>query len=381
MEFSWSKDQQIFRESIVKFASQKLNESIIQRDKDYKFSLENWKKCAEFGILNLPIASKYGGSGMDILTTACLFEGLGYGCKDNGLIFSINAHLCGCAIPIFHFGNTEQKKKYLPKLGKGELIGSLAITEPDSGCDVFNLKATARKEKDYYVLDGTKTFVTNAPVANIILVFATTDTTKGMKGICCFLVEKGTGGLTVGKNIEKSGLRTSLIAELSFDNCKIPKCNILGKESSGVAIFNNSMDWERICIMAFVVGAMDRQIEGCVKYANVRKQFGKPIGKFQAIAHKIVDMKVRLETGRLMLYKAAWLKKTGKSSFLETSIAKLFLSEAYIKNSLDAIQIHGGYGYTVEMELERELRDAIASTIYSGTTEMQKNIISSLIGL
>jgi len=231
------------------------------------------------------------------------------------------------------------------------------------------------------VINGSKTFITNAQIADVVIVFANLDPAKGTAGITAFVVDKGTPGFTVSGKLHKMGLRTSPMAELAFVDCEVPAENVLGKEGAGTAIFTASMEWERICILASHLGAMQRMLETCVKYAGERKQFGQPIGKFAAIGNKIAEMDIRLETARLVLYKAAWLKKQGRHPLREAAIAKAYVSEACIQTCLDAVQIHGGYGYMTEYELERELRDAISGKIYSGTTEIQKMIIAGLHGL
>jgi alkylation response protein AidB-like acyl-CoA dehydrogenase len=297
------------------------------------------------------------------------------------LIFSINAHMWTSEIPILTFGTEAQKRKYLPKLATGEWVGNNAMTEPEAGSDAYSLRTRAERKGDYYILNGSKTFVSNAPIADVLIVFANVDPAKGPAGVSAFLVEKGTPGFSISRKLHKMGLRTSPMAELSFVDCEVPAENLLGKEGSGQAVFTTSMEWERICIMASHLGGMQRLIETCTRYARDRKQFGRPIGKFQSIANKIAEMEVRLETSRLVLYKAAWLKKQGKHALREASIAKLYVSEASVQTSLDAIQIHGGYGYMAEFEIERELRDAVAGTIYSGTSEIQKVIIAGLRGL
>jgi alkylation response protein AidB-like acyl-CoA dehydrogenase len=284
-------------------------------------------------------------------------------------------------IPILTFGTEEQKREFLPKLSRGEYVGVHAITEPDSGSDAFSLRTTAERRGDRYVINGTKTFITNGDIADLVLVFATVDRSKGFMGVTGILVEKGTPGFSASKGIEKMGLRTSPMSELIFEGCEVPIQNRLGREGSGSAIFNSAMEWERSCILASNLGAMEYQMEKCVAYARERKQFGKPIGKFQSVSNMIADMKIRLEAARLLLYRVAWLKKNGKKATLDAAIAKIFLSESSIRSSLDAVQIHGAYGYTTEFEVERDVRDSIAGTIYSGTTEIQKMIIASLLGL
>ncbi len=381
MDFAWSEEQVAIRDEIVKFARRELNENLIERDRDHEFSRENWLKCARMGIHGLPIPVEYGGGGSDILTTVYALEALGYGCRDNGLIFSINAHMWTSEIPILSFGTQAQKLKYLPKLTSGEWVGNNAITEAEAGSDAYSLRTRAERKGDYYILNGSKTFVSNAPIADVLIVFANVDPSKGPAGVTAFLVDKGTPGFSISRKLHKMGLRTSPMAELSFVDCEVPVENLLGKEGSGQAVFTASMEWERICIMASHLGGMQRLIETCTRYARDRKQFGQPIGKFQSIANKIAEMEVRLETSRLVLYKAAWLKKQGKHALREASIAKLHVSESSVQTSLDAIQIHGGYGYMEEFELERELRDAVGGTIYSGTSEIQKVIIAGLRGL
>ena len=381
MEFAWSEEQLAYRKSVAKFAKEELGKCLSTRDQSETFSLEDWKKCGEFGIQGLPISPEYGGGGADTLTTVCGLEALGYGCRDNGLIFSINAHMWACEIPFVSHGSEEQKRRYLPKLASGEWIGIHGMTEPMSGSDAYALATRAERKGDRYVLNGSKTFITNGDIADVVIVFATVDPSKGPAGVSAFIVEKGAPGFTVSRKLHKMGLRTSPMAELALSDCEVPAENLLGKEGDGPAIFTNSMEWERICIMASHLGMMQRLLEICVRYAKDRRQFGESIGKFTAIADKIAEMDVRLEASRLLLYKAAWLKKTGRHPLREASISKLFVSEATVQTCLDAMQIHGGYGYMTEYQIERELRDALAGKIYSGTSEIQKNIIARLLGL
>jgi alkylation response protein AidB-like acyl-CoA dehydrogenase len=380
LDFAWSEEQAAFRKEVLRFAREELKDDVIARDHNEEFSRTLWEKCAKFGIQGLPIPTEYGGGGADILTTVCALEALGYGCHDNGLLFSINAHMWSSEIPIWNFGTEAQKRKYLPGLVSGGL-GLHAMTEPGSGSDAYSLKTRAERKGDRYILNGSKTFSSNAPNADVTIVFANLDPSRGPNGVTAFLVDKGTPGFTVGRKLHKMGLRTSPMAEIALQDCEIPVENLLGKEFGGQAVFTSSMEWERICILASHLGAMQRIMETCVKYAKERKQFGEPIGKFPAIANKIADMDVRLETGRLALYKAAWLKSQGRHPLREASIAKLYVSEACVKSCLDAIQLHGGYGYMTEYELERELRDAIAGTIYSGTSEVHRVIIANMQGL
>jgi L-prolyl-PCP dehydrogenase len=377
----FTEDQIQFKEHAVKFAERDLNDGAREREKNAEFNRDGWKKCAEFGIQGMPMPEQYGGLQMDIQTCLATMEGLGYACKDSGLLFVINTHIWTCEAPILKFGTPEQKDKYLPELIKGSLIGGHAMTEPDSGSDAFSMKCKAEKRGDRYILNGTKMFITNAPIADMLLVFAVTDAKKGFAGISAFIVEKDFPGFSVGKPLEMMGLKTCPIGEVVLRDCEVPEENRLGKEGSGAAIFNSEMEWERSCLFATHLGAMEKILEHCIDYAKVRNQFGKPIGKYQSISHKISDMKVRNELARLILYKVASMKAEGKRAPMEAAIAKLFISESYVQNCLDALQIHGAYGYSAEYDFEQYLRDAVAGKIYSGTSEIQRNIISTFLGL
>lgn len=381
MDFSWSKEQLALKKSVVEFAKKELNEGLIERDQNSEISLENWRKCADMGILGLPIPEEYGGINEDVVTTMLVMEGLGYGCKDNGLIFSMNAQLWSVQMPILLFGTDAQKQKYLPGLSKGKLIGAHGMSEPDSGSDAYSLRTRAERVEGGYMLNGTKMFVTNAPVCDMAVAFATVDPSKGISGVTAFLVDKDTPGFTISRKLDKMGLRTSPMGELIFQDCFLPEENRLGKEGAGVSIFASSMEWERSSILASHIGAMERQLEETIKYARTRKQFKQPIGKFQSVSNRIADMKVRLETARLLLYKVAWSKKNGKNAVMDAAIAKLYLSESFVQSSMDALRVHGGYGYMTEFEVERDLRDSIGGVIYSGTSDIQRVIIARMLGL
>jgi hypothetical protein len=261
------------------------------------------------------------------------------------------------------------------------LIGANGASEPGAGSDVFSMRARAERHGDCYVLNGTKTFVSNAPVANLFVVYATLDPRLGPMGITAFLVERDTPGLTVTRGLEKMGLRTSPMAEITLDRCTIPAANRLGREGRGVAVFESSMEWERGCILANYLGLMRRQLENCIEYVRTRRQFGQPIGKFQSVANRVVNMKVRLDTSRPLVYRIGWLKARKKPAMLESAVAKLYVSESLVDSCLDALQIYGGYGYMVQQGIERELRDALGSTLYSGTSEIQRNVIAKCLGI
>ena len=376
MDFRWSEEQLELRNAVIEFARKELSDDLIARDKSGTFPRDLWKKCAAFGIQGLPFAKAYSGQETDILTTTMVMEALGYACKDNGLLFAINAQMWSVQMPIYQFGTDQQKMRYLPKLCSGELIGAHAMSEPDSGSDAFNMRTNASTNGDYYTLNGTKIFVSNAPEADMFVTFAFTDRKKGFMGITAFIVDRNTLGLSVGKPIGKMGLRTSPFSEVLFEDCRVPRSNRLGNEGDGSAIFEDSMEWERSFILSNYIGQMERQLEQCIRYAKTRRQFDRPINKFQSVSNRLANMKVRLETARLMLHKVAWMKSDKQPAPMEAAIVKLYLSEACIESSLDAMQIHGGYGYTTEYEVERDLRDSLGSTLYSGTSDMQRNIIA-----
>ena len=381
MDPELSEEQQQLQQAASEFARSELADDIIRRDREEAFSAEGWKKCASFGVQGLPIPSEYGGMGLGIMETIAVMEGLGYGARDQGLLFSLNAHLWTNSLPILTYGTAGQRQKYLPGLCDGSLIGANGASEPDAGSDVFSMRTTAERRGDCYVLNGAKTFVSNAPVAGLFVVYATVDPRLGPMGITAFLVERNTPGLTVGRPLEKMGLRTSPMAEIAFDNCAIPAANRLGREGRGVLVFESSMEWERGCILANYLGLMRRQLETCIEYVRTRKQFGKAIGKFQSVANRIVDMKVRLDTCRPLVYRIGWLKERKKPAMMEAAMAKLYVSECVVNSCRDAVQIHGGYGYMTEQGIERELRDALGGTLYSGTTEIQRNIVAKCLGL
>ncbi len=381
MDFAWSDEQLAFREAVVDFAGKTLNERLEEREPAGEFPRELWEACAEFGIQGLPFPTEYGGTDTDLLTTMLAMEGLGYACKDHGLLFSIHAHMWSVAMPILGFGTAEQRSRYLPGLIDGTLVGAHGMSEPDSGSDAFSLRTRAEKHGDRYVLNGTKTFVTNAPVADLFLAFASVDRERGMWGVTAFVIERDTPGLSVGRAIGKMGLKTSPMAEVTFTDCELPAEARVGQEGQGARIFNHSMGWERSCILATDVGAMERQLETSIEYARTRQQFGKPIGSFQLVASKIVDMKLALETSRLLLYRAAWAQAEGHEAGIEAALAKLHISESAVQAALDAIQVHGGYGYMTEFEVERELRNMIGGRLYSGTSEIQRLIIARHLGL
>ena len=382
MDFLLSEEQRNLRKEIIRFAQNELNEGVEKRDREQTFPHELWLKCGEMQLQGLPVPREYGGRGLDALSTTIALEAFGYGCHDGGLVFAISAHLLACVVPIWKYGSEEQKRCYLSRLCNGTLAGSIAMNESGSGSDAFSLSTTAHRDGKGYRLSGKKDLISNGPIANLNIVFAVTDPSKGYYGgVTAFLVEKETPGFLTGQQREPMGLRTCPIGELVLEDVYVPADAALGGIGAGATIFTCAMDWERICIAASHIGTMEHLLEKAIEYARRHARFGQPIGKFQAISHRIADMKVQLEAARLLTYQAAWRLDRVKNVSLDASIAKLFVSESLVNAALNTLQIHGGYGYMTECGIERVLRDALGSTIYSGTSEIQRNIIARWLGL
>jgi L-prolyl-PCP dehydrogenase len=374
-------DQEAFYDAVVGFARTLPQDEARMSEREGTFPRESWRRCGEFGIQGLPAPGEFGGGDADVVTTILALEALGYGCTDNGLVFSINAHMWTSVVPLWLFGSDEQQRTWLPGLCSAELIGCHAMTEPDAGSDPFSITTSARRSSDGWVLKGRKTFISNAPVADLVIVFARTSEGIGPYGITAFLVPAGTPGMDRSAEIDKMGLRTSPMSEVALDDCVVPESAVLGRVGRGAEVFQRSMQWERACIMASQVGLMRRTMEACIAYARERRQFGQAIGRFESIADKIADMRVAIDAGRALVLRVGWLMDRGRDTTLESAIAKLFVSEANVRMHLDAVQIHGGYGYTTDFEIERALRDAIGGRIYSGTSEIQRRIIARRLGL
>ena len=381
MDFSWTKEQLDYKDKVIDFAKENLNNDLVERDRGLVFSRDNWEKCAEFGIQGLAAPSELGGTfkEVDILTATLAMEGLGYACRDNGLSLGLSAQIWTVQLPLLQFGTEYQKEKYLKAMVSGKAIACHALTEPEAGSDIFSMKTHAKKVDGGYIINGSKRLITLGPEADIALIFANVNPKMGKWGVTGFIVEKGTKGFRQGENQAKMGMRTVPLGDLYFEDCFVPEENRLGKEGAGWSITTHSLEYDRCGILASQLGAMEYQLEKSVEFVRNRKQFGKSISEFQSVSNRIADMKLRLETSRLLLYKVAWLKSQGKSAMLEAAMLKLQLSESFVASSLDAIRNMGGSGYLTDFEIERNLRDSVGGVIYAGTSDIQRNIISELM--
>jgi L-prolyl-PCP dehydrogenase len=379
MEFS--QDQRDRAQSVLHFARTRLSVGARERDVAGNFDRALWNEAAAFGLTGLPIPEQWGGSGLDAVDTMVVVEALGKGSDDGGLVFSLCAHMFASAVPIWRSRSKVHQDRWLPELTSGRLICANGTSEPDAGSDVYAMKTTARRMGHEYVLNGIKCFITNAPVADLFLLYASTDSSRGLFGITAFVVPRDTPGLRVATEHIKTGLRTSPWGTIYLDDCVVDESSRLGAEGSGAALFGESMIWERGCLFAFYVGAMERSLELCVEHANSRKQFGHRLAEFQAVTGKMVDMKLRLETSRLLLYRAGELHRAGKRCDEAVALSKLWISEAALQSGLDAVQLFGGTGMMPESGIDALMRDAVPARVFSGTSEIQRGIIARMMGL
>ena len=384
MDFALSSEQTSWQDAAIRFAQEQLRDDLdlAARDDARTFWRVGWERCARFGLQGLPVPVEFGGQGQGLATTIAAMEGMGYACPDNGLIFGINASLWTVAIPILRYGTPEQQQRFLPGLCNGSIVGANGASEPEAGSDIFGMQARAtRDESGGWMLDGRKIWVTSGPVADLFVAYASTDPDRGVMGISAFIIPRDTPGFRVVREIPKMGIRTIPMGEIAFEGCRLPAEALLGRAGRGAEVFQCSMEWERGSILASSLGTMRRQLEQCVSHARKRKQFGRAISQFQAVSHRIVAMKLRLETARPLVYRIGWLKDRDQDATIEAALAKLHVSESLVQNSLDAIQVFGALGYTTEAGIERDLRDSVGSLIYSGTSDIQRNIIARELGL
>ena len=379
MEFGYSKEQVLLREMYKKFAETEIKPLAEELDEEERFPVESIPKLARYGFMGIPFPKEYGGAGGNYLTYAMAVEELGKVCATTAVI--VSAHTSLCAGPIYYFGTEEQKQKYLVPLAKGEKIGAFGLTEPSAGTDSSMQQTTAVLDGDEYVLNGTKVFITNAGYADIYVVIAMTDKSKGNKGISAFIVEKGTPGFSVGKKERKMGIRGSATCDLIFENCRIPKENLLGKVGQGFKIAMQTLDGGRIGIASQALGIMQGAIDECVKYVMERRQFGKKIGQFQNTQFEMAQMRAQTEAAKLLVYQAACAKDDHEPFSHKAAMAKLVAARNAMDVTTRCLQLYGGYGYTKDYPIERMMRDAKITEIYEGTSEVQMMVISGWMGV
>ena len=374
MNFTLTKEQELVRQMVRDFAVNEVKPIAAEIDVTERFPMENVKKMGELGMMGIPFPTEFGGAGGDVLSYILAVEELSKVCATTGVILS--AHTSLCASLINENGTPEQKEKYLRDLCTGNKIGAFGLTEPGAGTDAAGQQTTAVLDGDNYILNGSKIFITNGGVADTFIVFAMTDKSKGTKGISAFIVEKGFQGFSIGKKEDKLGIRASSTTELIFENCVVPKENLIGREGKGFGIAMKTLDGGRIGIAAQALGIAEGALDEAIKYMKERKQFGRPIAAFQGLQWMVAEMSTKIEAARFLVYKAAWLKENKQPYSIDAARAKLYAAEVAMDVTTKAVQLFGGYGYTKEYPVERMMRDAKITEIYEGTSEVQKMVIS-----
>ena len=374
MNFGLTREQELVRQMVREFAVNEVKPIAAEIDETERFPMENVKKMAELGMMGIPFPKEFGGAGGDVLSYIITVEELSKVCGTTGVI--VSAHTSLCTSLIYENGTPAQKEKYLVPLAKGEKIGAFGLTEPGAGTDAAGQQTTAVLDGDNYILNGSKIFITNGGVADTFIVFAMTDKSQGTRGISAFIVEKDFPGFSIGKKEEKLGIRASSTTELIFENCIVPKENLIGKEGKGFSIAMKTLDGGRIGIAAQALGIAEGAYEESVKYMKERKQFGRSLSAFQGLQWMIAEMETKIEAAKLLVYKAAWLKQNKLPYSVDAAKAKLFAAEVAMDVTTKAVQLHGGYGYTKEYPVERMMRDAKITEIYEGTSEVQKMVIA-----
>ena len=374
MNFTLTKEQELVRQMVRDFAVNEVKPIAAEIDVTERFPMENVKKMGELGMMGIPFPIEFGGAGGDVLSYILAVEELSKVCATTGVILS--AHTSLCASLINENGTPEQKEKYLRDLCTGNKIGAFGLTEPGAGTDAAGQQTTAVLDGDNYILNGSKIFITNGGVADTFIVFAMTDKSKGTKGISAFIVEKGFPGFSIGKKEDKLGIRASSTTELIFENCVVPKENLIGREGKGFGIAMKTLDGGRIGIAAQALGIAEGALDEAIKYMKERKQFGRPIAAFQGLQWMVAEMSTKIEAARFLVYKAAWLKENKQPYSIDAARAKLYAAEVAMDVTTKAVQLFGGYGYTKEYPVERMMRDAKITEIYEGTSEVQKMVIS-----
>ena len=374
MNFDLTQEHELIKKNAKEFADKELLPGVLERDENKTWPKEQIKKMAEMGFMGMMVNPKWGGSGMDPISYAIAMEQISRVDASAAVVMSVNNSLV-CAL-IEKYGDDFQKDKYLKSLASGEKIGAFSLSEPQSGSDASNMKTYAEKKDGFYILNGIKNWVTNGINSDIVLVFALTEKNVGHKGISCFIVEKSFDGFEVGKKEEKLGIRASDTCELYFDNVKIPEENLIDSEGAGFKIALDTLDGGRIGIAAQALGIAQGALEAAISYSKEREQFSKPISSFQGVQFKITDMQMGIETARLLIHKAAWMKGQKKKYNVIASMAKVYASEVAMKCATECVQIHGGYGFIKETGVERFMRDAKITQIYEGTSEIQRVVIA-----
>ncbi|MGM9925860.1 MAG: acyl-CoA dehydrogenase [Bacillus sp. (in: firmicutes)] len=377
MNFKLTEEHEMIRKMVRDFARNEVAPTAAERDEEERFDMDIFKKMAELGLTGIPWPEEYGGIGSDYLAYCIAVEELSRVCASTGVTLSAHTSLAGW--PVYKFGTEEQKQKYLRPMAQGEKIGAYGLTEPGSGSDAGGMITTAKLEGDEYVLNGSKIFITNGGIADIYVVFALTDPASKQRGTSAFIVESSFPGFSVGKKEQKLGIRSSPTTEIIFEDCRVPKENMLGKEGDGFKIAMMTLDGGRNGIAAQAVGIAQGALDAAVDYAKERVQFGKPIAAQQGIGFKLADMATNVEAARLLTYQAAWLESEGLPYGKESAMSKLFAGDTAMKVTTEAVQVFGGYGYTKDYPVERYMRDAKITQIYEGTQEIQKLVISRMI--
>ncbi|SDJ99626.1 acyl-CoA dehydrogenase [Natronincola ferrireducens] len=375
MNFNLSKEHLMLQQMYEEFAEKEVKPLAEEVDETEEFPVETLKKLKHYGFMGIPFPREYGGEGGDVLGYAMAVEALSKVCATTGVI--VSAHTSLCAAPIYEFGTEKQKEKYLIPLAKGEKLGAFGLTEANAGTDASAQQTTAELKGDYYLLNGSKIFITNGGYADTYVVMAMTDKSKGTRGISAFIVEADTEGFTIGKKESKMGIRGSATCELIFENCKIPKENLLGSEGKGFKIAMQTLDGGRIGIASQALGIAEGALEETVNYVKERKQFNRPLASFQNTQFQLADMYTKVEAAKMLVYKAAFHKENKLPYSKEAAMAKLYAAEVAMEVTTKAVQLHGGYGYTREYPVERMMRDAKITEIYEGTSEVQRMVISS----
>ncbi|RDW20520.1 acyl-CoA dehydrogenase [Oceanobacillus chungangensis] len=377
MDFQLTEEQEMLRKMVRDFAKKEVEPTAAERDEEERFDREIFDKMAALGLTGIPWPEEYGGIDADYVSYCIAVEELSKVCASTGV--TLSAHLSLASWPIYKYGTEEQKKNFLSRLATGEALGAYALSEPGAGSDVAAMKTTAKADGEHYILNGNKVWITNGGVADIYIVFAKTDEDVKHRGISAFIIEKGTEGFTFGKKEKKLGIRSSPTTELIFENCHVPKENILGAEGEGFKIAMTTLDGGRNGIAAQALGIAQGALDAAVKYAKEREQFGKPIANNQGISFKLADMATEIEAARLLTYKAAWLESAGHPYGKASAMSKLFAGDVAMRTTVEAVQIFGGYGYTKDYPVERYMRDAKITQIYEGTNEIQRLVIGRML--